>query len=116
MQTKTIVQDALLGLAIGDAVGVPVEFIPRSDLKMQPVTDMLGYGTHNQPTAGRKTTTDSLPGQTCFIVDDIWDSELFIINTLTYASKNQDAPYEISSYSLSLTGPYNPDPYSYYPV
>jgi ADP-ribosylglycohydrolase len=49
MQTKTIIQDALLGLAIGDAVGVPVEFIPRSDLKMQPVTDMLGYGTHNQP-------------------------------------------------------------------
>lgn len=42
-------RDALLGLAIGDALGVPVEFKERDYLKENPVTDMMGYGTHNQP-------------------------------------------------------------------
>lgn len=37
------------GLVIGDALGVPVEFASRDELKENPVTDMIGYGTHNQP-------------------------------------------------------------------
>lgn len=39
-------QSLLLGLAVGDALGVPVEFRRRGTYK---VTDMEGYGTHNQP-------------------------------------------------------------------
>ena len=40
---------AMLGLVVGDALGVPVEFKFRAELKANPVTDMIGYGTHNQP-------------------------------------------------------------------
>ena len=40
---------ALLGLATGDALGVPVEFLPRAALKHDPVMTMQGYGTHQQP-------------------------------------------------------------------
>lgn len=36
----------LTGLAVGDALGVPVEFRRRGSFR---VTDMQGYGTHNQP-------------------------------------------------------------------
>ena len=36
----------LTGLAVGDATGVPVEFQRRGTFH---VTDMQGYGTHNQP-------------------------------------------------------------------
>jgi len=43
------VEDALLGLAIGDALGVPVEFTTRDSLFKNPVTDMRGYGSHNVP-------------------------------------------------------------------
>ena len=43
------IKSALLGVAIGDALGVPVEFKPRSYLQKQPVKDMIGYGSHNQP-------------------------------------------------------------------
>jgi len=43
------VKNALLGLVAGDALGVPVEFKSREELKENPVTDMFGYGTHNQP-------------------------------------------------------------------
>jgi ADP-ribosylglycohydrolase len=40
---------ALLGSAIGDALGVPVEFSSRQKLRREPVIGMRGYGTHNQP-------------------------------------------------------------------
>jgi len=43
------IRDALLGFAVGDALGVPVEFTIREDLEIFPVKDMRGYGTHHQP-------------------------------------------------------------------
>jgi ADP-ribosylglycohydrolase len=49
MSDRNFVKDVLLGVAVGDAVGVPVEFLSRIHLKKSPVVDMLGYGTHNQP-------------------------------------------------------------------
>ena len=39
----------MLGHAVGDALGVPVEFYNRDSLKKNPVTDMRGFGTHNVP-------------------------------------------------------------------
>ena len=38
--------DAILGLAIGDALGVPYEFEQRGTFTC---TDMVGHGTHDQP-------------------------------------------------------------------
>lgn len=46
---KRKVKDALLGVAVGDALGVPVEFKSREYLSQNPVTDMIGYGTYNLP-------------------------------------------------------------------
>jgi len=43
------VQSALLGVAIGDALGVPFEFRSRSSLLESPVRDMTGYGTYDLP-------------------------------------------------------------------
>ncbi len=43
-----IVRDVFIGLAVADAIGVPVEFTPRVKLKENPVTDMTGFGTYNQ--------------------------------------------------------------------
>lgn len=45
---KTI-ESSLYGFVVGDALGVPVEFLPRTLLQKNPVTKMLQYGTHNQP-------------------------------------------------------------------
>ena len=39
----------MVGHAIGDALGVPVEFLSREDLKENPVKEMLGYGTYPVP-------------------------------------------------------------------
>lgn len=46
---KTHVADALIGFAIGDALGVPVEFKSRTEREQNPVTGMLEYMQHNQP-------------------------------------------------------------------
>lgn len=49
MTGRNYVKDALFGLSVGDALGVPVEFQPRAQLKMEPVTGMRAYGSHHQP-------------------------------------------------------------------
>lgn len=46
---NNLFQKILIGTAIGDALGVPIEFKPRAFLKQNPVTDMQEFGTHNQP-------------------------------------------------------------------
>ena len=43
------VYDGIIGLAIGDALGVPVEFKSRQEIAKNPVVSMREYGTHNQP-------------------------------------------------------------------
>ncbi|MGM3306866.1 ADP-ribosylglycohydrolase family protein [Anabaena sp. WFMT] len=49
----------LMGVCVGDALGVPVEFTSRAERKISPVTTMLGYGTWNQP-AGTWSDDSSL--------------------------------------------------------
>lgn len=43
------IRDSLLGFVIGDAMGVPIEFTDRETLIKNPITQMTGYGTYNQP-------------------------------------------------------------------
>lgn len=53
------IQPALFGLAVGDALGVPVEFTSRSSLKRNPVTGMREFGKYKQP-AGTWSDDSSL--------------------------------------------------------
>lgn len=46
---KEKMKAVMLGHAVGDAIGVPVEFCAREELDKNPVTEMLGYGTHSCP-------------------------------------------------------------------
>ncbi|GAB3958865.1 ADP-ribosylglycohydrolase family protein [Spirosoma harenae] len=43
------IKSGFFGAAIGDALGVPVEFKSREFLEKHPVQDYTGYGTWNQP-------------------------------------------------------------------
>ncbi len=43
------IKDGVFGHAIGDAMGVPVEFCIREKLLAHPVTKMIGYGSHDVP-------------------------------------------------------------------
>jgi ADP-ribosyl-[dinitrogen reductase] hydrolase len=43
------IKGALFGLAVGDALGVPVEFKQRGYLQAFPIKGITGYGSWNQP-------------------------------------------------------------------
>lgn len=49
MTELNTIKAAIIGHAVGDALGVPAEFIPREKLKKHPVTDMIGFGSHDVP-------------------------------------------------------------------
>ncbi len=42
-------QGGIFGVATGDALGVPYEFLSKQRMERFPATDMIGHGTHNQP-------------------------------------------------------------------
>ncbi|WP_449400098.1 ADP-ribosylglycohydrolase family protein [Chryseobacterium wanjuense] len=46
---ENLVKAGIFGVCIGDALGVPVEFRSREQLKRSPVTTMRAFGTHRQP-------------------------------------------------------------------
>ena len=46
---RDTIRAVILGHAVADALGVPVEFRSRGMLDQKPLTDMVGYGTYNLP-------------------------------------------------------------------
>ena len=46
--SKDVLYAAYIGFAIGDALGVPAEFLPRKELLKQPIIDMIGGGFHHR--------------------------------------------------------------------
>ena len=82
MDTK-IVRSMLLGLAVGDALGVPVEFEYRETLRGKPVTGMTAFGTWRQPagtwsddTSLTVATMESLARRKCVDFGDIAENFL----------------------------------------
>jgi ADP-ribosylglycohydrolase len=49
MPTPSLIRSILYGVAVGDALGVPVEFTSREQLRQKPLVDMIGFGAHQQP-------------------------------------------------------------------
>lgn len=49
LPTEGQIKGAILGLAVGDALGVPVEFREREELDGCPIVDMEGYGRYPLP-------------------------------------------------------------------
>lgn len=69
------IYDGIIGVAVGDALGVPVEFETRSEIADHPVVSMRGYGTHGQP-AGTWSDDTSL---TLALLDSMGD-----LGTISY--------------------------------
>ncbi|WP_295155118.1 ADP-ribosylglycohydrolase family protein [uncultured Brachyspira sp.] len=65
-------KSSILGLSIGDALGVPYEFISRDRMKKYPAFDMIGNGTHNKK-AGTWSDDTSL---TLCLLDSLNNKEI----------------------------------------
>ena len=46
---KNNILDGILGFVIADALGVPIEFKSREELSINPLKEMIGYGSHKVP-------------------------------------------------------------------
>ena len=57
IECKSLYLDGMMGLVVGDAIGVPVEFSSREEREQDPVKEMRGYGTY--PVAKGSWSDDS---------------------------------------------------------
>ena len=46
---QTFWKDGIMGVIVGDALGMPVQFYTRDEVKRNPIVGMRGYGTYNMP-------------------------------------------------------------------
>ena len=78
-------------MVVGDALGVPVEFKSRKILSENPVTEMLGHGTHDMPrgtwsddTSMTLATMNSIINKGKIDLKDIMKEFLLFINESKY--------------------------------
>ena len=90
-----MIKDALYGFVIGDAMGVPLEFMSREKLNQHPVTKMIGDGSHNLPkgiwsddTSMTLATMDSISATHAIDYDDIANRFCDWINYGKYTATN----------------------------
>ena len=69
------IKAVMIGHAVGDALGVPVEFASRDEIAENPVTDMEGFGTYPYPAGTWSDDTSmSLAALYCIADGEInWD-------------------------------------------
>lgn len=93
---EDIIKNSIYGFAIGDAMGVPVEFCMREKLIKNPVIKMLGYGSHDVPegcwsddTSMVLATMDSITESKGLNYNDMADKFCDWINNAKYTSTNE---------------------------
>ena len=114
--------NGIIGLAIGDALGVPAEFKSREELKRYPITDMIGDGTYNLPagtwsddTSMTLATIDSIISTGTINPNDMANKFLNWFRNAEYTATNETfdigrttlqslAKYELKLYDASSCG------------
>lgn len=92
MSAENPIRDALIGVIIGDALGVPVEFKSRKTIAEDPVTDMIGYGTYNQP-PGTWSDDSSMMLCTAEVLAKEFDLEAIAKNFVKWAYETHWTPH-----------------------
>ena len=69
------IKSVMIGHAVGDALGVPVEFVSREEIAENPVTCMEGFGTYPYPAGTWSDDTSmSIASLDCLTDEEInWD-------------------------------------------
>ena len=101
------VRDALLGAAVGDAFGVPYEFLPRSAISKLEINDMIGKDT-NPPFKSR--WSEMIPS------GSYSDDTSMIVATMDSMVRNQAIDYEHIMHNYLLwweKGKYSSLPYPF---
>ena len=93
------IRDGIVGLTVGDALGVPVEFKSREYLTENPVTGMMGHGTYDQPkgtwsddTSLTLATMQSIAEKNAIDLEDIMNE------FVAYARQSKYCQYDVFDY------------------
>ena len=89
-------RDGIIGLVVGDAMGVPLEFCIREKLMSNPTTRMLGYGSHDVPKGSWSddssmtlATIDAIINDKCVNTETIANNFLEWIRNAKYTPTNR---------------------------
>lgn len=85
-----IVKGAIFGLAVADALGVPVEFESREKLNKNPVNEMLGFGSHDVP---KGTWSDDTSMALCTLNSIAQKGEIDLVDNILEFSKWAEDAY-----------------------
>ena len=83
---------AILGHAVGDALGVPVEFMSRDALALAPVTDMMGYGTYPVPEGSWSDDTSMVLATLDALSEGRVDVDAIMRNFVLWVTENKYTP------------------------
>lgn len=89
---KNIWLDGIMGLVVGDALGVPAEFASREELKESPVSGMEGFGTYNLP-AGSWSDDSSMTLATLDSLRNGYDPTDMMDKFVAWYEKGEYTPY-----------------------
>ncbi len=86
---QTLVLDALIGLAVGDALGAPNEFLLRSEVSRNPVKDMEKQALFTDDTSMNLCLLDSLIRNKKVIYGDIMDNFVLWVGAGAFTPRGQ---------------------------
>ncbi len=89
---RNLYLDGMMGLIVGDALGVPYEFSRREKLADEPATDMIGHGTYDL-SAGTWSDDSSMALATLDSLRNGYDPEDIIINFSDWLNFAYYTPY-----------------------
>ena len=93
------IRDGIVGLTVGDALGVPVEFTSRQQLIENPVTGMMGHGTYDQPKGTWSDDTSlTLATMHSIAAKNAIDPEDIMKEFVAYARQSKYCQYDVFDY------------------
>lgn len=86
------IKSVMLGHAVADALGVPVEFCSREELDKKPVTDMEGFGTYPYPAGCWSDDTSMSLAALDSLADGKLDFDEIMCNFIKWYGQNEYTP------------------------
>ena len=84
--------DGMMGLVVGDALGVPVEFVSGEELSKKPVTGMTGHGTYNVP-KGSWSDDSSMALATLDVLREGINLDKIMANFVSWEQQGEFTPF-----------------------
>ena len=86
------IKAVMVGHAVGDALGVPVEFCSREEIAKNPVTDMRGFGTYPVPAGAWSDDTSMSLCALDSLSKGVIDHDEIMDNFVRWASNDEFTP------------------------